>query len=123
MGWDAFAQIEGQGVITVIDESPTLATQFASVARRCRDQAGGVDPFLPSGCLDWSRSGEMLEQATGLSCNDENHPLWSVEQVHAAYLNANWDFPVAEDDWIAYCSARYFLEVCHENNLAIYFSA
>lgn len=52
MGWDAFAKIEGQGVITVIDEHPTLATQFASVARRCRDQVGGVDPFLPSGCLD-----------------------------------------------------------------------
>ncbi|MBI4095651.1 MAG: hypothetical protein HY438_02210 [DPANN group archaeon] len=92
-------------------------------ALRKKLESNGIDPDFQ--LEDCSLHGwHILEPAIGKKILDRRNPgavVWSSKTVREINKNANWNFEIDVVEISTYWSARWFLQLCAELNLGIYF--
>lgn len=127
MGWDAFSSAPLSINKGLKLKHKRHREAFAQAVANVRKHTDMVDGYLDAGALDCSACRDMLEKAAEKSVKNLNWGLayepggMQPEVVKVMHMFLNWDFRVKKDDIWAYWSAREFVRVCVEQDLAIRF--
>lgn len=127
MGWDAYAVRPKVDPRTSDEEflTPTLLEHFRRASEELAGIFGHGSENLGTGTLGGLSIG-ILTRATGIPDYDEASAdgvlLWAPDIVRRAHEQAHWDFRIVQDDRsFRVTEARYFLSVCAQHGLAIWF--